>query len=223
MHFASYGDSIRVILADDHSPFRETFERFLKRNIEIDVVATAVDGEELIRLVEKEKPHVVVTDLRMPNLDGVEVTKILKKKFPEIGVIAYTLHSDDYYILGMLRAGGDGYLLKNIHESEIVDAIKAVYRQGMYYCNAVSNRLLKLLPHSKILSRPNSIHELSEREIQVMQLICQQLSNKEIASKLKMSIRTVEHCRERIQEKIGARNMVGIVTYAIKSGVYDIG
>jgi DNA-binding NarL/FixJ family response regulator len=223
MHPTSYGNTIRVILADDHSTFREFFEKFLRKNNEIEVVATAADGEELIHLVEKEKPHVVVTDLRMPNLDGIEVTKILKKRFPEIGIIAFTLYSDDYFILGMLQAGGDGYLLKNIYESEIVDAIKAVYRKGMYYCNAVSNRLLKLLPSSKISSRTISNHELSEREIQVMQLICQELSNKEIASKLKMSVRTVEHCRERIQEKIGAKNMVGIVTYAIKSGIYDIG
>jgi DNA-binding NarL/FixJ family response regulator len=224
MHLTSYGDAIRVILADDHPTFRNAFEGFLKKIDEVVVIGTASNGDELVQLVEKERPDIVVTDLKMPHLGGVEATKILKSKFPEIGIIALTLYSDDYLILSMLQAGADGYLLKSMLESEVVEAIKTVFHRGICYCDVVSNRLLKLLlTSSRIVSKADSNPQLSEKEIKVIKLICEQLSNKEIAWKLNIPLRTVENCRERIQEKIGAKNMAGIVTYAIKSGIYDVG
>ena len=222
MQLASYDNTIRVILADDHSIFRHIFEAFLRKTGGFEIVGQASDGNELIQLVERENPDIVITDLKMPNLNGIEATKILKSRFPQVGIIAFTLYSDDYFILAMLQAGADGYLLKSMLESEVIDAIKTVFHKGIYYCNIVSNRLVKLLssPNSASATAINSESQLSEREMEIMRLICQQFSSKEIANKLNIPLRTVENCRERIQEKVGAKNMVGIATYAIKNRIY---
>src|SRR5689334_13719007 len=131
MHLTSYGDTIRVVLADDHFIFRKIVGEFLSKS-GIEIVGQASDGSELVQLVEQELPDIVITDVKMPNVDGIEATKILKQRFPEIGVIAFTLYSDDYIISSLLQAGADGYLMKSLLETEIIDAIKTEFHKGMY-------------------------------------------------------------------------------------------
>jgi DNA-binding NarL/FixJ family response regulator len=214
---------IRIVLADDHEIFRDGFRVMLKKQASVELVGEAADGEELINLVEETQPDVVVTDIKMPKLDGISATKILTKKYPHIGVISLSMFDEENLIIEMLEAGAKGYLLKNAHKNEIITAVEAVFKSQTYYCNHTSRKLTKMIAESSF--NPNkraSKPEFSEREISVMRFICQELSNREIALQLKLSVRTIEGYRERIQEKISARNTAGIVVYAIKNRIYQV-
>jgi DNA-binding NarL/FixJ family response regulator len=214
---------IRIVLADDHEIFRDGFRVMLKKQASVELVGEAADGEELIKLVEEVQPDIIITDIKMPRLDGIGATKILTKKFPHIGVISLSMFDEENLIIEMLEAGAKGYLLKNAHKNEIISAVEAVFNNQTYYCNHTSRKLTKMIAESsfnpnKRVSKP----EFSEREISVMRFICQELSNREIALQLKLSVRTIEGYRERIQEKISARNTAGIVVYAIKNRIYQV-
>jgi DNA-binding NarL/FixJ family response regulator len=214
---------IRIVLADDHEILRDGFRVMLKKQTSVELVGEGGDGEELIKLVEELQPDVVITDIKMPKLDGISATKILTKKFPHIGVISLSMFDEENLIIEMLEAGAKGYLLKNAHKNEIIAAVESVFNNQTYYCNHTSRKLTKMIAESSF--NPNrriSKPEFSEREISVMRFICQELSNREIALHLKLSVRTIEGYRERIQEKISARNTAGIVVYAIKNRIYQV-
>ena len=213
---------IRIVLADDHEIFRDGFRVMLKKQPGVELVGEAGDGEEVLKLVEELQPDVVVTDIKMPKLDGIKATKIITKKYPHIGVISLSMFDEENLIVDMLEAGAKGYLLKNAHKTEIIAAVEAVYRKQVYYCNHTSRKLTKMIAESSF--NPNKPHkpEFTEREVLVMQYICQELSNREIAMHLNLSVRTIEGYREKIQEKISAKNTAGIVVYAIKNSIYKV-
>jgi DNA-binding NarL/FixJ family response regulator len=223
MSLSAYANCIRVVIADDHSFLRQAFSSFLNTIDHVKVVGQAGNGLDLCTLVESELPDLVVTDVKMPGLNGIKATQYIKKKFPEIKVICFTMHMDDQLVAQMLEAGVEGYLLKSINEDEIIEAINTIYNGGVHYCYDTSKRIVQMMVKKKVNPfRLNSKSALSEKEIQIMTLICEQYSNKEIAAKMNLSSRSVESCRERLQEKIGARNMAGIVTYAIRNRIYNI-
>jgi DNA-binding NarL/FixJ family response regulator len=213
---------VRVVLADDHEIFRDGFRVMLKKQPGVELAGEAADGEELIKLVEELQPDVVVTDIKMPRLDGIKATKIITKKYPHIGIIALSMFDEENLIIDMLEAGAKGYLLKNAHKDEIIAAVETVYRKQTYYCKHTSRKLTKMIAESSFNPnrRPHK-PEFTEREILVMQFICQELSSREIAVQLDLSVRTIEKFRENIQEKINARNTAGIVVYAIKNSIYQ--
>jgi DNA-binding NarL/FixJ family response regulator len=212
---------IRLILADDHEIFRDGFKVMIRKQPAFELIGEAANGEELIQQVKQLRPDVVITDIKMPKLDGIEATRQLTKEFPAIGIIALSMFDEENLIVDMLEAGAKGYLLKNAHKDEIIDAIRTVAADQTYYCGSTSVKLAQLIaksnfnPHRKTL-RP----ELSDKEIEVIRCICQQMSNKEIANKLNLSVRTIEGYRDKIQEKIKVKNMAGIVVYAIKNNIY---
>lgn len=214
---------IRIILADDHELFRDGFKVMIKKQPSVNLVAEAANGEELIRLTQELKPDVVVTDIKMPKMDGIEAAKRLSDQCPAVGIIALSMFDEENLIVEMLEAGARGYLLKNAHKDEIVDAIRTVNTGETYYCNHTSAKLAQLIAKSKFspAARAPKI-QLSEKELDVIRLICEQMTNKEIASRINLSIRTVEGYRDRIQEKIGAKNMAGIVVYAIRNNIYKL-
>ena len=214
---------IQIVLADDHEIFRDGFRVMLKKQTGVNLIGEAANGEELVKMVEELQPDVVVTDIKMPKLDGIGATKILTKKFPDIGVISLSMFDEENLIIDMLEAGAKGYLLKNAHKDEIIAAVEAVYNDQTYYCNHTSRKLTKMIADSSFNPNRRPVKpELSEKEINVMRLVCQEFSNKEIASQLKLSVRTIEGYREKIQEKINARNTAGIVVYAIKNRIYQV-
>ena len=214
---------IRIVLADDHEIFRDGFRVMLKKQTNINLIGAAENGEELLKMVEKLRPDVVVTDIKMPKLDGIAATKILTKKFPGIGVISLSMFDEENLIIDMLEAGAKGYLLKNAHKDEIIAAVEAVHNDQTYYCKHTSRKLTKMIAESSFNPNRRPVNpELSEKEINVMRLVCQEFSNKEIAAQLKLSVRTIEGYREKIQEKINARNTAGIVVYAIKNRIYQV-
>jgi DNA-binding NarL/FixJ family response regulator len=210
---------IRVVIADDLPMFREGMHLLLDKQKELEITGEAGNGKELLDSVRQHRPDVVITDIEMPVMNGIEATKEIKKEFPETGVIALTMYGDDYLIEDMLEAGANGYLLKNTTSEELVTAVKTVHEGHPYFCNATSLRLSKLIAKNKILQDQKKA-DFSEKEIEIIQLICEQYASKEIADKTSLAHRTVEKYRDHIMQKTGSRNVVGIVIYAIKHGIY---
>jgi len=215
---------IKVVLADDHEIFRDGFRVMLKKHPGINLVGEASNGQELIETVRRLQPDLVVTDIKMPVLDGIEATKQLINEHPGMGIIAFSMFDEETLIMDMLEAGARGYLLKNANKKEVFDAIESVHRGNNYYCNQTSAKLMNLL--SKTTGNSNRAKEkkitFSPKELQIIELICKESSNKEIAEQINLTIRTVEKYRERIHEKTGAKNVVGVVVYAIKNGLHQL-
>jgi two-component system, NarL family, response regulator NreC len=213
---------IRIVLADDHEIFRDGFSGLLKKQDDIKLIGEASNGEELISITERLMPDVVLTDIRMPVMDGISATKVISGRFPQIYVIALSMFNDDNLVIDMMEAGAKGYLLKNAHKSEIIDAIKTVNRQEIYYCKQTSDKLIKMMANSRFNPyKDKKSQSFTNKEIQVIKLICQQYSNKEMSEMLNFSVRTIEGYRQRIQEKMSVKNSAGIVVYAIKNNIYQ--
>jgi DNA-binding NarL/FixJ family response regulator len=211
---------ITILIADDHLMIREGFRVLLKKQQRVKIIGEAENGEQLIRLALELQPDVVLTDIQMPVRDGISATREVRKILPYCGIIALTMFNEDHYIIDMLEAGARGYLLKNTTKEELLEAIDAVYKGDTYFCNATSKKLTALIAASKYQHANASKPQLTPIEIEIMRLICQEFSSKQIAAKLGYTQRTVENYREKIQEKIGARNMAGIAVYAIKNQYY---
>ena len=214
---------IRIILADDHEIFRDGFRVMIKKQPSVQLIGEAADGEELIDLTRRLQPDVVITDIKMPKKDGIEATKIMAREWPSLGIIALSMFDEENLIVEMLEAGARGYLLKNAHKEEIIEAIKTVNLNQPYYCNDTSAKLAQMIARSRFKTAAKSKRpDFSDKEFAVIRLICQEMSNKEIAQQLHLSIRTIEGYRDRIQEKIGAKNAAGIVVYAIKNNIFTL-
>jgi DNA-binding NarL/FixJ family response regulator len=214
---------IRLLIADDHEMLREGFHMILKDNKQIKIVGEASNGLELIELAEKLKPDVIITDIKMPKMDGIEATRMLTEKYPQIAVIAFTVFQDESSIIAMLEAGAQGYLIKNSSKEELLEAVNAVFQQKSYYCRDTTTKLAHHIAKSKFNLRMKARQQVfNKREKDIIRLICEEYSNKEIATDLSVSIRTVEGYREKIQEKMQVKNTAGIVVYAIRVGFYKL-
>ncbi|MCG2613952.1 response regulator transcription factor [Terrimonas sp. NA20] len=214
--------NIRVIIADDHEIFRDGLKLMLQRQPDIELIAEAEDGKELIEKVEALQPDVVITDVKMPRMDGASATKFLTEKYPDIGIIALTMFDEEEQIIEMLESGAKGYLLKNADKNEIREAIQSVYEQMPYYCKHTSHRLAQLVAKSKFNPyKQKAKLEFSDREKQIITYICEGVTSKEIAENIFLSVRTVEGLRMKIMEKMNAKNTAGIIIYAIKNGHYS--
>ena len=218
-----YG-TIKVIIADDHEIFRDGLKLMLQKQPEFQLLAEAEDGRELIEKTEELKPDVVITDVKMPRMDGASATRYLTEHHPAIGIIALTMFDEEEQIIEMLESGAKGYLLKNADKNEIKEAIQSVYEQTPYYCKHTSHRLAQLVANSKFNPyRQKPKIEFNDREIEIITHICEGITNKEIAEKIYLSVRTVEGLRMKIMEKMNVRNTAGIIIYAIKNGHYSPG
>lgn len=215
---------IRIVLADDHEIFRDGFNGLFHKESSITPVGEAANGQELVSLVKQTLPDVVLTDIRMPIMDGIAATRLITASCPQVAVIALSMFNDDNLVIDMMEAGAKGYLLKNAHKSEIIEAIKTVYNQEYYFCRQTSQKMIKLMAHSRFNPKKPQQPKVtfSAKEIEVITLICQQYANKEISEKMNFSIRTIEGYRLRIQEKMMVKNSAGIVIYAIKNGIFQI-
>lgn len=216
------GTTIKVVIADDHEIFRDGLRLMLQKQPEINLLAEAEDGKELIELIKHLQPDVVITDIKMPRMDGVAAAKHIAEHYPTIGIIALSMFDEEDLIIDMLEAGATGYLLKNADKHEMVDAIKSVYNNDSYYCQHTSHKLAQLVAKSKF--NPYKEHErpvFAEREKEIIACICEGLTNKEIASKIFLSVRTIEGLRMKILEKMNVKNAAGIIIYAIKNDLYQ--
>lgn len=213
---------IKVIIADDHEIFRDGFRLMLSKSPFIALVGEAENGRELVKLVEAHQPDVVITDIKMPILDGIEATRMIREKFPFVAIIGLSMFDEEDLILEMLDAGALGYLIKNVDKDEVADAIRTVYKGEHYYCRSTSHKLAHMIARSKTHSMGKKEKvEFSDKEIEIIQLICKELTNKEIADQLFLSVRTVEGYRQKILERMQVKNTVGLVVFAINYGLFD--
>jgi DNA-binding NarL/FixJ family response regulator len=211
----------RVVICDDHGLFLDGLELLLSQTKAYELVGRASNGKELIDLVEKAQPKFVITDITMPEMDGIEATRQIVNYYPGVVVIGITMSDNIYLLREMLEAGARALLLKNTTAAELTDALRLT-GSGYYY---LSTTLKQKLPGEIIFPfyRPSTpLPFFTQTELDVMQLICEEYSSKEIAQQLHLSSRTVEAYRERILLKTSSRNSVGIVMYAIREGLYHV-
>ena len=211
---------ISIYLADDYPLFRTGLSLLLEQESGFKIAGEASNGKMLLDLMRQAPADVVITDIEMPEMNGIEATIALKAEFPNVPVIALTIFNEDHLIIDMLEAGASGYILKNVESAELASAIRTVVRGGNHYCSQTSIRQSKLIAHSSFYKKPSI--PLSDKELEIIRLICQQYASKQIADKTNLSHRTVEKYRDRIMEKTGAENVVGIVIYAIRHGIYQV-
>ncbi len=213
-------NDIRIVIADDHEIFRDGFRLMLSKQNDIHLVAEAENGQQLLAIAKEHLPDVIITDIKMPIMDGVEATKKLAELYPNIGVIGLSMFNEDDLIVEMLEAGAKGYLLKNANKQQIIEAIKTVYSGDPYYCKSTSNKLTQMIARSRY--NPYKHREkvnFSERELEVIDLVFKEMTNKEIADKLCTSERTIEGIRKRIMTKMNVKSAIGFVVYVMKENL----
>jgi DNA-binding NarL/FixJ family response regulator len=211
---------IQVAIADDHEVFRDGLKSFLQKSNDFQVAGEAATGKQLISLCEEVHPDVVLTDIIMPVMDGVEATAYISEHFPGVRVIALSMFNQDNLILDMVKAGASGYLIKNAHKNEIVEAIHSVYRNKPYYCSSTSLKLARLIGASHFGPKARQKVTYSPKEMAIIKMICEEKTTKEIGDELNMSFRTVEEYRQKIREKMDVKGTAGMVIYAIRNDLY---
>jgi DNA-binding NarL/FixJ family response regulator len=213
---------IKVAIADDHKIFRKGVILSLRPYSAIKFVQEAENGQELLDGLAESQPDVVLMDLRMPQKDGIETTKIIAKQYPSIHIIALTMYEDERFVSHMMEIGANGYLLKSADPSEIKRAIIEVATKG-YYLNNFVNRILLKKSHVRTKTVPslNTEITLNEREREVVRYICMEFTAQEIAQKIDVSPRTVEAIKDRLMERFGAKNTAGLVFFAVKNNLID--
>lgn len=215
-------DRIQLIIADDHEVYRDGLRFLLEKSAEFEIVGEASNGKELIAICEHATPDVILTDIMMPVMDGIQATAIIAKQFPTVKVIALSMFNQDNLVVDMLNAGAIGYLIKNAHKSEIIDAIHTVYRNSPYYCKSTSMKLARVIGRKMNGSKEKEKIFFSQKELDIIRMICEEKTNKEMADELHLSSRTVEEYRVRMKEKMNVKGTTGIVIYAIQNGLYKV-
>lgn len=215
-------DQINVAIADDHKIFRKGVIHSMRPYTNIRFVMEADNGEDLIQKIPEFLPDVVLCDLKMPIKDGIDATKIITKNYPSIRVIILTMYEDERFVGHLMDCGAAGYLLKSTEPSEIKKALMDVMRTG-FYLNPFVNKVLIRKNYGKQKFNPSLTSEviLSEREKEVLTLVCMEFTASEIAPKMNISARTVEAIKDRLMERFGVKNSVGLVFYAMKNQLID--
>ena len=212
---------LRVLLADDHKLVRAGIRSLLERLPGLDVVAEASDGKEALLLVEEHQPQVVLMDLSMPGLNGIEATRYLTRKFPQVRVLILSIYTDEEHVYQSLRAGAAGYLMKGAAIEELELAIRSVARGGTYLSPPVSKPVIM-----EYIRRTNvglGVREgISPRQSQILKLIAEGETTKQVAMHLAISVKTVETHRSALMRRIGVRDVAGLVRYAVKVGLVDL-
>jgi DNA-binding NarL/FixJ family response regulator len=214
-------NSYRIVLADDHAMFRRGVKRIIQENADLEVVGEAADGLELLEIIKKSPPDMVIADVSMPNLRGLEATREIKMAYPEIRVIILTMHKDREYLYHALSAGAEGYLLKEDADIELFSAINTLRQGGTYISRLLAPQLTDIFLERQRLREgqgklPPELLTIREREI--IKLIAEGKSSKEIASLLYISSRTVQHHRANIMRKLNIKKTADLVKYAIQKG-----
>ena len=212
--------TIKILLADDHVVMRRGIRALLERRPEFQVVAEAGDGREAVQLAETHSPHVVVADIAMPNLNGIEAARQIAQKSPQTAIVILSMHSDESYVLRALKAGARGYLLKDSPESDLINAILAVHEGKAFFSPAISKMLVEdYMRQLQQRGADDSYELLTTREREVLQLLAEGKSNKDVATILNLSIHTVETHRSNILQKLNLHGTPELILYAIRKGV----
>jgi len=213
---------LRIVLADDHTILREGLRSLLTADPDFEIVGEAQDGREAVRCVEKLEPDLLLMDLSMPRMSGMDAIREIKKRYPETRIVALTVHKTEEYLLTTLQAGADGYVLKDATHEELVMAIKNVRGGKSYLSPGVSGKIIEGYLEGKGNSRSVSSWEtLSQREREVLKLIAEGYKNKEIAEDLCISLKTVEKHRANLMKKLDLHNAAALTVYAVDRGLVN--
>jgi len=213
---------IKVLLADDHSMMRGGLRMLLEQHAELSVVGEAEDGRETVRLANKLSPDVVVMDIAMPDMNGIEATRKILADRPGAKVIALSMHSDRHFVSEMLKAGATAYLLKQCAVDELITAIKTVLKNQTYLSPCISGVVVDNFVRNTAKSGPSAFSHLTDREREVLQLMAEGKSSKEIANQLNLSIKTIETHRMKVMEKLNIHTVAELTKYAIREGLTSL-
>jgi len=214
--------SIKVIISDDHKIMRDGLKSMLEKQRDIEIIAEASDGRTTVELAIKLKPDVIIMDVAMPDMNGIEATRQIIKKSPKIKVVALSMHSDKQFILEMLNAGASGYLLKDCAFHELINAIHSVASNRSYLSPEIADAMIKEYKHVISKESLSVFSLLTSRERQVLQLIAEGKTTKEIAYTLKVSTKTIETYRQQIMYKLDIHTIAGLTKYAVREGLTSI-
>ena len=211
--------TIKVLVADDHALVRKGIEAILNQEPDIEVVGEATDGRQAVSLTQKVKPDIVLMDISMPKLNGLEATRQIKHNLPGIKVIVFTMYTDEEYIFNMFKAGSSGYVLKQSVPTELISAIREVSKGNSYLSPLISTKVIEHYIHSR--EDADGYETLTHREKEVLQLIAEGLTNREISEELNLSIKTIGTHRTNLMRKLSINNIAGLTRYAIRKGVIE--
>jgi len=217
-------NNIKVLLAEDHTIVRNGIVALLEKEEEITIIAEAKNGEEVLNLLQSGvKPDIVLTDINMPDMNGIELISALKTNYPDIKTLVLTMLDDETSVNQSLKAGAQGYLLKNVNIDEIIFAIKQISKDYKYVCTGISLNLLarasSLQNHNFQKLKPDV--EISKREIEILNLIAQGFTNSEIADKLFTSKRTIEGNRQNLLDKTETKNTAALINFVVRNRIID--
>jgi DNA-binding NarL/FixJ family response regulator len=211
---------IRILLADDHPVVRDGLRALLEREADMSIVAEAADGRETVRLAEEQSPDVVIMDLAMPIMNGIEATRRIVAKSPHTAVVILSMHQDESYVLGSLNAGAKGYLLKDSMRREVIEAVRAVSQGRSFLTRKVSAMLREdYIGQLRRRGLEDSYELLTDREREILQLIAEGRANKEVATVLNISLITVETHRTHIVQKLDLHSVPELILYAVRKGI----
>lgn len=214
---------IRLMLADDHVVVRSGLRMLLQARPEIEIVGEAESGREAVEKAKVLRPDVILMDVQMPDMNGIEATARLKQIAPETAVLALTMHEDDHYFFEMLHAGASGYVPKRAAPDELVNAIQTVSEGNVFLYPSLATRLVQdYLQRAEAGDQPMVQDDLTPRELEVLTLIAEGLTNPEIADDLVISVKTVDRHRENIMRKLNMHSRIDLVKYAIKMGLIEL-
>ncbi len=213
--------TITVLLAEDHAIVREGFRKLLEAEEDFQVVGEANNGRVAVNMTKKLRPDVVVMDIAMPLLNGLEATRQILKELPATRVVILSAHSDDAYIEHLNAVGAAGYLIKQNSSHLLAKAIREVHRGNTSFVPCIAKRLHKQAPDGKGKARGKQVAQLSSREMEVLQLIAEGQANKQIAGELKISVKTVEKHRQSVMDKLHIHDTAGLTRYAISAGIIE--
>ncbi len=211
--------NVKVLLADDHKIVRDGIKLMLESQVGIDVVAEANNGIEALEKLKEAIIDIVVMDINMPEMDGITATKEIKAEYPDVKILALTMSNDDLHIRQMIKAGASGYIMKSAGRSELKDAINSIMKGKHYFSDEATHSIMMDLVKGKGKPTSTDTVHITDRELEILELIVQEFTNQEIAEKLFISSRTVDAHRRNLLQKTGARNTAGLVKYAFQNNV----
>lgn len=215
--------TVRIVIADDHRIIHEGLDSLIKTTPGfMELVGAVTDGEQLLNLMEEVSVDLVILDISMEGKNGIEITKELKSIYPEVKVLILSMHSDKSYVKAALRAGADGYLLKECAFEELSKAVSSIMKDNIFLSESINNQIIREFSSPDFKKRQKGNSSLSPRETEVLQLIAEGLSTKEVASRLELSVKTVEAHRQKIMSKLNLNSVALLTRYAIKQGISSL-
>ncbi len=213
----------RIFLADDHTLIRQGLRRILEENNTYRVIGETGDGMQIVPLVKKLEPDAIILDISMPNLSGIEAISKIRRVDKKIKILVLTMHRNEDYVYECLVSGAHGYILKEDADSELVAAMEAIRRDNIFVSSSFADEMIReFVGKKREKQKKKPLQVLTSREQEVLRLIAEGMSNKEVAQKLSISVRTVEHHRLNIMRKLDVSNVAGLIKYAVKTKLIDV-